>query len=227
VSLCLGGCDLPGQPSEADRPRPVELVKDFDTLYTMRCAGCHGADGQLGPAPPLNDALFLAIVPDAELLHVVSRGRAVTTDQKTPMPAFARAHGGPLTDVQVQVLAEGIKKRWGPVASADTLPPYLSPAGGKRGNRDEGARVFARACADCHGKEGQGIERDGRLRRQINDASFLALISDKELRRLIITGRHDLGMPAYNGTTGRPPDFQPLSSAQIDDVVALLASWRL
>jgi mono/diheme cytochrome c family protein len=226
LAVLPGGCDLPGQPTEADRPRPTELVKDFDALYAIRCAGCHGTDGKLGPAPPLNDALFLGIVPDAELLNVVSRGRAVTTDQKTPMPAFARAHGGPLTEPQVQVLAEGIKKRWGPVPSAKTVPPYLSPTGGKGGNRDEGARVFATACADCHGKEGSGIERDGRLRRQINDSAFLALISDKALRRLIITGRPDLGMPAYNGSTGRSPDFQPLTSAQIDDIVALLASWR-
>src|SRR5262249_37305739 len=104
--------------------------------------------------------------------------------------------------------------------------PYLSPAGSKGGDRDEGARVFARACADCHGKEGEGVERDGRLRRKINDPAFLALISDQALRRIIITGRPDLGMPAYDGTAGRPGDFRPLTSAQIDDLVALLASWR-
>jgi hypothetical protein len=33
-------------------------------------------------------------------------------------------------------------------------------------------------------------------------------------------------MPAYDDTAGRPADFQPLTSAQIDDLVALLASWR-
>ena len=29
----------------------------------------------------------------------------------------------------------------------------------------EGARVFANACAHCHGKKGEGIEREGKLRR--------------------------------------------------------------
>jgi cytochrome c oxidase cbb3-type subunit 3/ubiquinol-cytochrome c reductase cytochrome c subunit len=132
---------------------------------------------------------------------------------------------GPLTDAQVRVLAEGIKKRWGPPASGSP-PPYLSPTGGKGGNDREGAGVFARACAGCHGQEGAGVESDGRLRRQIHDPAFLALISDKALRRIIITGRPDLGMPAYDVTADRPADFRPLTSAQIDDLVALLASWR-
>jgi mono/diheme cytochrome c family protein len=222
--VLAAGCDPPGKPTEEDRPVPADQVKDFDTLYSTRCAGCHGADGKLGPAPPLNDPLFLAIVPDAVLQHVISEGRAVTATQKSPMPAFARGKGGPLTDAQVKVLAEGIKKHWGPPASGSP-PPYLSPTGGKGEDR-EGLGVFARACAGCHGKEGQGVERDGRVRRTINEPAFLALISDRELRRIIITGRPDLGMPAYDGKDSRPADFRPLTSAQIDDLVALLASWR-
>jgi len=223
--VLTGGCDLPGKPREADRPVPADQVRGFDALYGARCAGCHGADGQLGPAPPLNDPVFLAIVPDAELRHVIAEGRAVTDAQRSPMPGFARDRGGPLTGEQVQVLAEGIKKRWGPAASGEAPPQYLSPAGTKGGNRDEGARVFARACAGCHGRQGEGGEDDDGPG-AINEPAFLALISDKALRRIVITGRPDLGMPAYDGTDGRPDDFRPLTSAQIDDLVALLASWR-
>jgi cytochrome c oxidase cbb3-type subunit III len=224
--VLTGGCDLPGKPREVDRPVPADQVRGFDALYGARCAGCHGADGQLGPAPPLNDPVFLAIVPDAELRHVIAEGRAVTDAQRSPMPGFARDRGGPLTGEQVQVLAEGIKKRWGPAAPGEAPPQYLSPAGTKSGNRDEGARVFARACAGCHGGRGQGGEHGGRPVGAINKPAFLALISDKALRRTAITGRPDLGMPAYDGTAGRPADFRPLTSAQIDDLVALLVSWR-
>src|SRR5262245_31918351 len=168
LSLCLAGCDLPGKPREADRPIPADQVKDFDVLYSTHCAGCHGADGKLGPGPPLNDPLFLAIVPDEELLRIIREGRAVTPSQKSPMPAFSLATGGslspaqakvwaelqekvdaapkqqsPLTTAQVQVLAGGIKKRWGPPAAPGGLhadqppagrpapvgvPPYLAPA---------------------------------------------------------------------------------------------------
>ena len=178
------------------------------------------------PAPPLNDPVFLAIVPDAELRHVISEGRAVTAAQRSPMPAFARARGGPLTDAQVQVLAEGIKKRWGPAASGEATPPYLSPAGTKSGNRTRGPACSPAPAPAATAGQGQGGEHGGRPVGAINDPAFLALISDKALRRIAITGRPDLGMPAYDGTAGRPADFRPLTSAEIDDLVALLASWR-
>ena len=79
--VLTGGCDVPGKPREADRPVRADQVKGFDALYGARCAGCHGADGELGPAPSLNDPVFLAIVPDAELRHVISEGRAVSAAQ--------------------------------------------------------------------------------------------------------------------------------------------------
>jgi mono/diheme cytochrome c family protein len=205
---------------------------DFNVLYAARCGGCHGADGKLGPAPPLNDPIFLAIVPDAELLRVVREGRNVSPAQKTPMPAFAQNLGGPLTDAQVKVLAEGIKKRWQNSTTSQAQPSFLpayfadKTAGG--GNKEEGIRVFARACAGCHGDDGKG-QKDGKPLRPgaVNDPAFLALISDQELRRVIISGRPDLGMPSYADKTGRAADFRALTSAEVDHLIALLRQWRI
>jgi cytochrome c oxidase cbb3-type subunit 3/ubiquinol-cytochrome c reductase cytochrome c subunit len=191
----------------------------------MRCAGCHGVDGTLGPGPPLNDPIFLAIVPDTELLRVITEGRAVTPGQKSPMPAFAHARGGPLTTAQVSVLSHGIKKRWRPPATPEgALPPYLAPT--KAGNKDRGKDVFDRACAGCHGAKGEGGSMGKQSVGAINDQAFLALVSDQALRRYIITGRPDLGMPPFDGKKGRGSDFHPLTSADISDLVALLAFWR-
>jgi mono/diheme cytochrome c family protein len=194
-------------------------VLDFTALYEQNCSGCHGADGKLGPAPPLNDPLFLTIVPDAELLRVIRQGR-----RGTPMPAFARDNGGPLTDAQVKVLAEGIKPRWGKqlAASTDKVPPYLAQG---PGSVERGKDVFMRACMVCHGELGKGIEKEGRLVRRINEPAFLALISDQALRRIVITGRQDLGMPSYAGNRPEQSTFKPLTSTEVDDVVALLSSW--
>jgi mono/diheme cytochrome c family protein len=223
----LAGCDLPGRPDPADRPVPAEQVVDFRPLYTMNCAGCHGADGRLGPAPPLNDPIFLSIVPDDDLLRVIAEGRSVSPAQKTPMPAFLRDKGGPLTAAQVKVLAEGIKKQWAPTnAPARSLPPYRASTTAGPANKIDGAPVFGRACAGCHGSQGQGGKDGQREVGAINDQAFLALISDQELRRFAITGRPDLGMPAFDGHNGRPAEFHPLSSKEIDDLVAFLASWR-
>ena len=110
LAALAAGCDLPGRPRPEDRPVPANRVEDFDALYATRCAGCHGADGKLGPAPPLNDPIFLAIVPDAELLRVISEGRAVTPGQKSPMPAFANAAATspPVTSMTLAVLWGGV-----------------------------------------------------------------------------------------------------------------------
>lgn len=225
----LAGCDFPGRPDPADRPVPADQVMDFGALYATNCAACHGADGNLGPAPPLNDPIFLAIVPDDQLLRVITEGRRVSPAEKTPMPAFARDKGGPLTDAQVKVIADGIKKRWASTTpNPRSLPPYRSPPAPAGGARPaEGARVFGVACAGCHGSQGQGgKDHHGRPVGALHDQAFLALISDQELRRLAITGRTDLGMPAFDGHDGRSADYRPLSSKEIDDLVAFLASWR-
>ena len=83
------GCSKSTEPMKDGRPVRSDQVVDFTTLYGQHCAGCHGADGQFGPAPPINDPLFLAIVPDSVLLDLVTDGRP-----GTPMPAFSRPKGG-------------------------------------------------------------------------------------------------------------------------------------
>jgi cytochrome c oxidase cbb3-type subunit 3/ubiquinol-cytochrome c reductase cytochrome c subunit len=246
LSLLLAGCDLPGKPDPADRPVPADKVLEFSALFKRNCTGCHGADGKLGPAPPLNDRLFREIVPEEELEMVISMGR-----RGTPMPAFARENGGSLTEAQIQVLvheikgipykiveqdekgkpvvkvvadAGGISPKWGSPGKAargkKAPPSYL--AGEKAGNEKQGRKLFDMACAACHGDKGQGGERAG----AINDPSFLTLISDQALRRIIITGRDDLGMPDYQVEKRRSRKFKPLTGQDVSDLVALLASWK-
>lgn len=226
IVCALAGCEPPGKPNPADKPMMPDQILDFDELFAMNCAGCHGAGGELGPAPPLNDPLFVEIVPEDLLTSVIQDGRA-----GTPMPPFARTQGGTLTDEQIQVLVKGIKEHW---KSNEGLPPsppayLLTKAEGVQsnpGSRERGVQIFARACAACHGENGTGVEADGVVANAINVPAFLALISDQALRRIIITGRPDLGMPNFAAHDGRDDNFQPLTSAEIDDLVALLADWR-
>jgi mono/diheme cytochrome c family protein len=223
--ILAAGCDLPGRPNPDDAYQPPDQVLTFDALFQQNCAACHGADGQLGPAPPLNDPLFLQIVPDEELLMVISSGRS-----GTPMPAFGHDQGGPLTAKQVDILASGIKPKWKSAAKVHEKPPDYEVADAKAINKTAGAKAFARSCAGCHGDHGQGGkyagEPDGRVVGAINNPAFLGLISDQALRRIVITGRPDLGMPDFAGKTGRATNYEPLTSRELADLVALLASWR-
>lgn len=221
--ICLlAGCDLPGQPHREDRPVRADEIVDFDWLFQSNCSGCHGPNGKLGPAPPLNDAILMRIVSNDDLLRVITEGRP-----GTPMPAFAYAHGGPLNEAQVKALATGLKSRFqSPVDLKATLPAYRSDTkhGAPVSTEDiaRGGQIFSRACAGCHGERGEGTDVAG----AIAEPAFLGLITDQALRRLIITGRPDLGMPNFADSTGRDDDFRPLSSDEIDGLVALLGSWR-
>ncbi len=221
TAVCLlCGCDFAGRPDPADRPVRSDEVVDFDRLFRQNCAGCHGADGTMGPAPPLNDPIFLAIVPDEELLRAIREGRA-----GAPMAAFAQERGGPLTKAQANALATGLKARWKSKLDKQlaTLPYLAEHDAARRSTEDPtmGATAFARACAGCHGEHGEGNDAG-----PLNDPVFLGLVSDQALRRLIITGRADLGMPNFAEKDGRGDDYQPLSSLEVDELVAFLINWR-
>jgi mono/diheme cytochrome c family protein len=212
AAFVLAGCDdLPGKPEHAERYVLPYTVKDFSELYGTNCAGCHGADGRLGPARALNDPLYLALVSDPEMTRVIARGVSSTS-----MPAFATSQGGTLTDEQIAAIVSEMRTRWArpQETTGIALPPYAAPAG----DPQRGATAFATACASCHGADGKG----GKSKGSIVDPSFLALTSDQSLRSTIIAGRTDLGMPDFRGGKGGTP----MSAVQIADVVAWLAAQR-
>jgi mono/diheme cytochrome c family protein len=212
LGAVLAGCDgLPGKPRLADRPVLPSEVVSFAALYAANCAGCHGADGRLGASRPLNDPLYLALVPPDRLRDVIARGIPGTAQ-----PAFAIAAGGSLTDRQLDAIVAGLRRTWGrPDAAGGVELPAYAGAGGDPGR---GRAVYASACARCHGQDGTGGPGGG----AVADPSYLALVSDQYLRTTVIAGRPDLGMPDWRGyVAGRP-----LTGEQIADVVAWLVSGR-
>jgi mono/diheme cytochrome c family protein len=215
------GCDAPGKPSPKQRPLQPDQVTDFATLFSQNCSGCHGVEGLLGPAPPLNDAIFLAIISEDQMRRVVSDGR-----RNSLMPAFAQSNGGALTSKQIDIIVSGVRREWGQesIPERQDLPTYLVSDAGQRASPSHavGEKAFASACAGCHGEQGEGGPMAGPLR----DPAFLELVSDQALRRVIITGRPDLGMPDYRSSDGRTEDFKPLTNDEITAIVNLLRSWR-
>lgn len=220
LALAVAGCDrLPGRPDPAERWVAPDDVMDARQLLAENCQGCHGRVDRPGPARLLDDPLWLAVIGRDDFRRVVAEGVPGTL-----MPAFSGASGGWLTAEQIDALAEGL------FASAPeptlphgvSLPPWSErearAAGVAPGDPARGAQVYARYCADCHGRDGEGGPGGG----SVVDGSYLALASDQGLRSAVIAGRIDLAMPAFDGYEGLPA----LGWQEISDVTAFMAAKR-
>jgi len=209
----LSGCGSPhGQPRKgSETPAPKEVL-EFRTLYAENCAGCHGTDGRGGAAIALADPVYLAIADDAVMRKVITTGVPGTA-----MPAFAESAGGMLTDKQIDVITREIRSRWSRhgILDAANPPSYASKAAG---NLLQGEIAYKTYCESCHGPSGRGGQKGS----AITDDSFLALVSDQELRTVVIVGRPELGAPDWRGNV----PGKPMSDQEITDVVAWLVSRR-
>ena len=207
------GCGpLPGKPTPADVDQAPDKVTSFSVLYGENCAGCHGADGRGNGALALANPVYLAIVPDDALRRATAEGIAGTL-----MPPFAQSSGGMLTDVQVDIIAKGIRTNWSkPNALNGATPPPYAAAG--PGNAQHGAEVNAIFCASCHGPNGEGTPKGG----SIVDSSYLALVSDQGLRTTVIAGRPELGPPDWRNCVSN----RVMTAEEVTDVVAWMASHR-
>lgn len=210
--VCDACSDLPGRPAPNSIPVDPDNITDFSLLYTENCSGCHGANAKGGAAVALADPVYLAIVDDNAMHQVVTNGIPGTS-----MAAFAKSAGGMLTDNQVDIIVRGIRQRYSkPDALAGaTPPPYTTST---PGDAKRGAAVYDTFCSSCHGANGKG----GPKASSIVDGSFLALLTDQELRTLVIVGRPDLGAPDWrNNVPGKP-----MTPQEISDAVAWLSAQR-
>ena len=189
--------------------------------------------------PTLGYALWLVVIGVFALLHALHLKAdfpnhtiwfsdwAKYTDEGGPgalMPAFGRRHGGFLTEEQVNILADGIVRRWGLSGALGSMkaPAY---AASQPGDRAAGKTLFENNCQRCHQLSGKQQVRDAsgtvRVVGPVTEPEFLALVSDQNLRSTIIAGKPDEGMPDWRGYGAGP-----LSDQQVTDIVAWLGSER-
>jgi cytochrome c oxidase cbb3-type subunit 3 len=213
LSTVMCGCaNAPGKQLSAATPIVPSEISNFNVLYGDNCAGCHGPEGRNGAAIALADPVYLAIADDTIMRRAATNGIPGTS-----MPAFAQSAGGMLTEKQIDLIVGGIRERWSQpnVLSGANPPAYASTSSG---DPARGAQVYVTFCASCHGVAGKG----GLKASSIVNGSFLALLSDQELRTIVIVGRPDLGAPDWrNNVPGTP-----MSAQDVSDVVAWLASQR-
>jgi cytochrome c oxidase cbb3-type subunit III len=191
---------------------PPDKIMDFNFLYARNCSGCHGAEGKGGAAIAIGDPVYLGIADDTAIGRVTSDGVAGTS-----MPAFAQHSGGALTAEQINVIVHGIRTRWAKpdALSGAVAPPYAAKT---PGDPKRGATAYDAYCSACHGADGRGSKRAS----SIVDASFLALVSDQNLRTTVIVGRPELGAPDWRGDI----PGHPMSPEEVSDVVAWMVAQR-
>lgn len=178
----------------------AERIARGGQIYVEQCTSCHGAQGEGGVGPALNDRQVLKNTLDKVFFSVIRSGVP-----GTQMPAWSVEFGGPLTDEDIRDVVAYLRA-WEPTAPEIQTEQFEpDPA--------RGAVLFASTCVVCHGEAGQGTETAPRL----NDLERLQALSDDWYRGVIENGRPAKGMPTW-GTV--------LSPNQIADLVALLAAWR-
>lgn len=186
-------------------PDPAVAIARGKLLYGRYCNFCHGENGvgyAADQAPRLANDDLLALASDEYLKDAIVKGRPGTT-----MSPWSMARGGPLSFDDASSLV-AYMRTWqkGPAESTEsrTVDPSSSA--------ERGAPIFAAQCAKCHGKQG----REGKYGALANP-ELLASASGGFLATTIERGRDGTPMPSFAGK---------LTREQIDDVVALLKSWK-
>ncbi len=179
----------------------LESAERGGDIYFEQCTACHGATGQGGVGPALNNSRYLESASNLVMFETIRAGRPGTI-----MPAWSQDNGGPLTDEDIRDLVEYIRS-WeedAPDIAEDQFVP----------DAVRGLSLFNSSCFVCHGEDGRG----GDVAPAINNPSRLSQLDNDWYMGVISNGRPAKGMPTW-GTV--------LSPNQIDDILALISSWRL
>ena len=197
----------------AERFSMREFATDGATLYGTYCAACHGTKGEgmrypgLAPFPAIGNRDFLRLVSDDFLREQIKRGRPGRR-----MPAWGELEGG-LRNEEIVRLVSHVRDLGAVAFEGDSKPRRWI-----QGDTAEGQRLFASACARCHGERGEGKEGPA-----LNNRVLLDLATDTYLFKTIQNGRAGTSMAAF----GRGSTVQgTLTDSEISSIIAFLRTWE-
>ena len=197
----------------AERFGAREFATDGATLYGTFCAACHGPTGEgmrypgLPAFPAVGNAGFLRLVSDDFLREQIKRGRPGRR-----MPAWGEQEGGLRAEEIGRLVA--YLRGLGNVA-------YEGDAKSRRwieGDIAQGQRLYASACATCHGDRGEGKEGPA-----LNNRVLLDLATDTYLLKTIQNGRSGTSMAAFGAGSSAQ---RTLTDPEIGSVVAFIRTWE-
>ncbi len=182
-----------------------------EQLFAENCAVCHGNDGQGRVGATLSKD-WPSLRPDLLVKSTIENGVP-----GSPMPAWSQAKGGPLTQAEIDAIVAYILtwESGGPASIPATVTafprPLLTAAPDVEGDPNNGAVLFDKNCAVCHGPEGKG-----RVGANLSK-SWSAIRPDLSIKSTIANGIPGSVMPAWSQAKGGP-----LAEAEINDLVAFL-----
>ncbi|HZR82508.1 MAG TPA: c-type cytochrome [Candidatus Binatia bacterium] len=198
----------------AERFGEREFSSDGATLWGTFCAACHGPSGEGmrypgAPAfPAVGNPDFLAIASDRFLRETITHGRPGRR-----MPAWGEGEGG-LRAGEIDAVIGHVRSLGGGVVG----PEEEEPLRWADGDPSDGARLYAQACASCHGERGEGKEGPA-----LANPRLLAAASDTYLVETIRRGRRGTSMAAFASAS---PAHRTLSDDEIVSIVTYLRSWE-
>ncbi|HWP66154.1 MAG TPA: c-type cytochrome [Candidatus Limnocylindria bacterium] len=198
----------------AERFGEREFATDGATLYGTFCAACHGPNGEgmrypgMAAFPAIGNPDFLAVASDRFIADTVRHGRPGRR-----MPAWGEAEGG-LRPAEIDAVVAHVRTFAPDVPAPDDAEPWRWA----RGDAAEGARLYAEACASCHGERGEGREGPA-----LANPRLLASATDTYLVATIRRGRTGTAMPAFGSPS---PTHRVLDDAEIESIVTFMRSWE-
>lgn len=194
--------------AQTSGPEQIELG---ERLYAENCAVCHGDDGQ-GRVGATLAKDWPSIRPDLLVKATIENGIP-----GSPMPAWSLASGGPLAQEEIDAIVAYILtwQTGGPVSSPPTPTAFPRPAmtalPNVEGDPNNGAVLYDKNCAVCHGPEGKG-----RVGANLSK-DWSAIRPDLSIKSTISNGIPGSVMPAWSQANGGP-----LAENEINDLVAFL-----
>ena len=194
----------------AQAPDPEQIVLG-ERLFAENCAVCHGSDGQ-GRVGAVLSKDWPSLRPDLLVKATIENGIP-----GSPMPAWSQAKGGPLAQDEIDAIVAYILtwETGGPASippTATTFPrPVLTAVPNVEGDPNNGAVLFDKDCAVCHGPQGKG-----RIGANLSK-DWSAIRPDLSIKTTISNGIPGSVMPAWSQAKGGP-----LAEAEINDLVAFL-----
>jgi mono/diheme cytochrome c family protein len=215
------------------RPRDARIDPNDRGRYLVEglghCAMCHSARGERGSLPPEGhfaggripgigwyapplDRMQLARYSDGELADYLRTGTSAHGSAYGPMAEVVYASLRALTPDDALAIARHLKQ----VEPAPLRAPVGTEAGNDPGSK--GVQVYAHACADCHGKDGEG--KPGAYPPLQGSVAASAPDATNALR-LVLYG----GMPVALDDGPRPHSMPPFVQQLDADEIAAVVNY--